>query len=532
MDGLLVTYEDFSIIDLEELEHYIQDQSNQFQIYQGMTLSKKQQVTIREQLIGHSRLTATVKDERSLHLFIDLDQPKRSSCECTRNFGICEHLIAVFFAMINEFESPDKTYYRLLSKPVNLSSTQESSARKMQSNFSFPKPDDDPKTIWHNYFKTSAEKLTRSMPAMYKHTLFDHLRQQFKRSISNWQEDQRILFLVEWMWFLCVHLPITRVRQPWETNSKGYEQSEFEKTIHTTIVEIWPTISLYPKHLEYIQLMIFQHIVSSPENSGWHCFAIPFWNQRLRSSLDANTFYQTLIRIREQIPNDPTNTITMTHLDAFRCRLLFLLSRDQELFELRKLQPEIMSLEEILSIIYTTLLKEMQFSRIMQWLEYIKGELAHLRYTNINYQVMVVLRNVPTSVASIAHKTDYLFELGKPFYPQYQDWLWETEQFTRWVDAKLYDELAELTLSSSDQKMLEKHHPIGALAIATRHVDQLISLRSRDFYKIAVRKMKWIRSMYAKMKQEDRWERYIGIVKKRNSRLRSLIEEMQKGKVI
>jgi uncharacterized Zn finger protein len=79
---------------------------------------------------------------------------------------------------------------------------------------------------------------------------------------------------------------------------------------------------------------------------------------------------------------------------------------------------------------------------------------------------------------------------------------------------------------------LEKTDLRLVLPLYHQDAERYILEKNRQSYKQAVRLLKKLAGFYKKLKEQDRWQLYIGQLAERHSRLRAFQEELRRGKLI
>lgn len=87
-------------------------------------------------------------------------------------------------------------------------------------------------------------------------------------------------------------------------------------------------------------------------------------------------------------------------------------------------------------------------------------------------------------------------------------------------------------LSSDILRTIQKEEPQYLLPYYHRKVQMAIDQKNRQSYKEAVRHLKKLRSIYKKLKKEEKWEVYFEQLLHETKRLRAFQEECQRGKLI
>ncbi|WP_368974929.1 hypothetical protein NST61_18385 [Caldifermentibacillus hisashii] len=87
-------------------------------------------------------------------------------------------------------------------------------------------------------------------------------------------------------------------------------------------------------------------------------------------------------------------------------------------------------------------------------------------------------------------------------------------------------------LSSDILRTIQKEEPQYLLPYYHRKVQMAIDQKNRQSYKEAVRHLKKLRTIYKKLKKEEKWEVYFEQLLHETKRLRAFQEECQRGKLI
>ncbi|MCM3031837.1 MULTISPECIES: SWIM zinc finger family protein [unclassified Niallia] len=126
-----------------------------------------------------------------------------------------------------------------------------------------------------------------------------------------------------------------------------------------------------------------------------------------------------------------------------------------------------------------------------------------------------------------------LFNQTLPYsYRKYEDFLYEQKQFDKWIDLYTYMGLGIDMLTKEQIKTLQEYDQALLLSLYHRSVQEHIDQKSRDHYRIAVRQMKKLRTIYKKLKKQQQFELFLKMTLDRTKRLRAFHEECRKGKLI
>lgn len=117
-------------------------------------------------------------------------------------------------------------------------------------------------------------------------------------------------------------------------------------------------------------------------------------------------------------------------------------------------------------------------------------------------------------------------------FPEYELLLFDRQQFERWGELHSFIGFDYADLPKDRVKLIEKEKPEVLLALLHQSVQHDISLKNRQSYKIAVRHLKKLRTLYKKMKRLDEWQFFLNALLDRTKRLRAFHEECRRSKLI
>ncbi len=114
----------------------------------------------------------------------------------------------------------------------------------------------------------------------------------------------------------------------------------------------------------------------------------------------------------------------------------------------------------------------------------------------------------------------------------YEELLLSRGHWQDWIDYQLSRGSEPLDYRVSVLQPIEKEAPALLLPFYHQAVERYVLQKNRSSYKAAVKLLKRLAKLYAKLKQSERWEAFLYEFTDRHSRLRALNEELRKGKLI
>jgi hypothetical protein len=110
--------------------------------------------------------------------------------------------------------------------------------------------------------------------------------------------------------------------------------------------------------------------------------------------------------------------------------------------------------------------------------------------------------------------------------------VYEQRKWKTWLELQIVEQRDPLSYRVSVFQPIEKEAPELLLPYYHQAIERYVRLKNRHDYKLAVKLLKRNQKVYKKLKQTERWTRFLAEFTERHSRLRALQEEMRKGKLL
>ena len=117
-------------------------------------------------------------------------------------------------------------------------------------------------------------------------------------------------------------------------------------------------------------------------------------------------------------------------------------------------------------------------------------------------------------------------------YAEYEYFLFERRMYERWGELQALVGMEYQDLPRDRVKVIEKEQPEVLLGMLHQSAQQEIDQKNRASYRMAVRHLKKLRTLYKKLKRVDDWEYFLEGLLERTKRLRAFHEECARGKLI
>jgi hypothetical protein len=170
------------------------------------------------------------------------------------------------------------------------------------------------------------------------------------------------------------------------------------------------------------------------------------------------------------------------------------------------------------------------------FLQKVKG---YLEWLGGYHSCATFVRNALRAVAPYCAESDRvdLYERAMlsmlPYsFGDYEYVLFERGQYDRWGELQAFVGLDYYELPKDRLKLVEKERPEVLLAMLHQTAQREIDQKNRASYRMAVRHLKKLRTLYKKLKRVDDWEYFLDTLMERTKRLRAFHEECKRSKLI
>ncbi len=126
---------------------------------------------------------------------------------------------------------------------------------------------------------------------------------------------------------------------------------------------------------------------------------------------------------------------------------------------------------------------------------------------------------------------DILLSCGAAAETEYAEFLLDRHRYREWAAWHHLNRSGFDRVEMTGLKTLIEEAPMEAIYLCHTHVTEQIALRNRMNYKEAVRVLKKMKRAAKKAGRADWWNEYLAVLRKKHSRLRALMEEMERGKL-
>ncbi|MED4202953.1 SWIM zinc finger family protein [Neobacillus mesonae] len=245
------------------------------------------------------------------------------------------------------------------------------------------------------------------------------------------------------------------------------------------------------------------------------------------------------VRDRTKSVQDDENPLPLVAAEIHLCVLL---GEDEKAFaKVDLVRDEVIVPFMLYWIEYLSVLKA--WKRAGRWIDEFLQKLKEYLESNESYGgfhgrsgfVRTMLRAIMPYVAENGRADVYERALlsSLPYsYAEYEYMLFERSMYHRWGELQAFLGMEFQDLPKDRVKVVEKERPEVLLGMLHQAVQREIDQKNRGSYRMAVRHLKKLRTLYKKLKRVEDWEYFLEGLLERTKRLRAFHEECTRGKLI
>ncbi len=325
----------------------------------------------------------------------------------------------------------------------------------------------------------------------------------------------------------------------YHANFMGYYNSTAIREMHESIEQILiQPLPLGPEQQEWTWVMqtldfIRNEMLNEQQSHIFGNVYYQLWLTWIVPNIKDKSIFSRELELLEQAGKSTGSSAKQKTLMLSQCWMYYHLSDDRTALKLLG-QAEENTKDYYIFIlnILGLMLTEQDWSRLSEWLVAV-GPLLACRYKDIMNSYAICWSK---TVEQLPTCEDRMWSTLREMLPYseyiYEQLMIEREQWRQWMDYQLSNRRDPLNFRATDLKPLEKNAPEVLLPFYHQAVERYVLEKNRDSYKRAVKLLKRLSKLYAKMKSTTRWEQFLDSFTSKHSRLRALQEELRKGKLI
>ncbi|RFU66807.1 hypothetical protein [Bacillus sp. V59.32b] len=519
------------------------EEENLAVVLKGMMLYRQELVYRKQE--SEDKITAFVQDVVPVKVELDLDMAPLSTCSCKAEF-FCRHRMAVFFssyaniASVSDWVQSWRENRRPAAQPKTTLPIQRASDI-LKGNSSSVLEKSYP--AWKEFFTSAYAEIVDANLNLPPYLIDEKIRLYLKKVRSKSPLER------EWKSLYSFVADLTTLLLALETIKENMTKSNVARIFYSLADDLAEDVHASVQHvsrqarpfafdpfleairkeviglldgldaLEYEKTDVYRSIWSYLlTNSAWRQQEL----ERVQERLDSKTLHP----IEEQ-----TYTIAAIHLSI-------LANRDKEAtLLLDKLKADACPYV----FYWLRLLSDLDMDhRAAPFIDFLNANVgSFLKGLDDYYKGNDFVRTFSGPVSHYCYKMKRMDVLERfyreclPYsYWNYANFLFEQEQYKKWVEMHIYSNISIDVIGTENLKKIAAHDPALVLPLYYHAVQQTVSMKNRSAYKQTVRYLKKMRTLYKKMKKEEVFLEYMQYVTESTKRLRAFQEELQRGKLI
>lgn len=181
-----------------------------------------------------------------------------------------------------------------------------------------------------------------------------------------------------------------------------------------------------------------------------------------------------------------------------------------------------------------------QKNRLLTWLNYTKNRLlpslqqeGHYRWKRMMTDSLLYYYEIYSDYAdSDTVYVEALQDMLPYSFYTFNEYLLDHEDYERWAELQLIVGFQPEMHGRQLLRKIELTNRNWLLPLYHQAVQRAIAEKNRQAYKLAVRRLRKLRTHYRQLKKVEKWEQYIAFIVKKHRRLRAFQDELQKGKLV
>ncbi|AJY73594.1 SWIM zinc finger family protein [Paenibacillus beijingensis] len=175
---------------------------------------------------------------------------------------------------------------------------------------------------------------------------------------------------------------------------------------------------------------------------------------------------------------------------------------------------------------------ENEWGKLEGWMEYLFGEMGEYRNSSLLQPFLLLCRNADLRQPDNPSWQTYMIRLLPFAYGELADHWLDRGRYTEWADLQLTMGIRPDELDNQDIRIVAKSAPAVLVPLYHHAVEEWISTRNRQGYRMAVKQLKKLEKLYKADKKSDRFEHYTARLARKYQRMRALQEELWKGNIL
>ncbi|WAA12143.1 SWIM zinc finger family protein [Fervidibacillus halotolerans] len=482
-------------------------------------------------------LLADVQDVVPVQVRVNLQSIYDSECTCPAPFP-CKHQIAVFFQLYGKNQSVHQWINRW-KRTFPLDGKEDQEMNKGMLNMLEEK----------NQLTAEQEKVL----SVYQHGV-DLVEQTFHHAVKNRPDSFNLFYLYskitnslndkgyyQWeltpLYHLVVNIHV--LYRLVEFNQRQQRIWESKQLVHTILAQMDQAINELPKPAPFSFDFIYEKLVEDLRELLF--LEEPFSNEMLTAYWKIWNFVFTRKTLRKRELAFAEETVKKSNPDS-----LWHVAYSFQSFFQGDMKKALDALESCAVEQFPVVFLYLEhFQQQKNWagfdviapffITHFKGYFESLGFfekQNVVDQIFIYFSDY-VEKTNQSHLMETILIQSLPFSAKpLSSFLLSRNEYRKLVELFLYANITIDAIGREVLKDIQRQDPESALPLYHRAVAIAISEKNRTSYKKAVRYLKKLRTIYRKLKEEERWNYYFSTILEETKRLRAFQEECRRGKLI
>lgn len=481
-------------------------------------------------------LQSDVRGKETVRVSLDLEQFERSECTCAFE-GYCKHMAALIFCAYSAHGRPELLLMQLKQAIMT--------RRKAKAGLKPEKAADTaaatllpelPPKEWSRFFEQRFHGYSLSN---------QHSVEQFHQAVwdtlggtaQDWPGPLQPLYRLHLTLYV-----LHKIEQFHTENQSSYLSYYIENGCKIVAGSCWEklrelaeeaeafkeTASRYPKHwketLDTLSAAVTHHRAGPVQWPDVYRFL--WWRIIYNASPDKGEAAAKELRRLEQLAAQQTVPRAKDGILLAISLFDILEQRDQDAMK-RLMELNTKNFADFY-VLLERLSEEGDWNRVLVWLRWLMPVLAKAKQEEFNAGCSYWVEAVKHQHSDEEWIRVMLSLLPRSYY-YYTDYLMQTERFRQWVDLQLATGVTPANLYTAELRTVEAHDPGLLLPLFHQSVERAVAEKNRDSYKLAIRHLKKLNSLYQQLGKTDLWNDYLSRLHVKYARLRAFKEELAKG---
>lgn len=515
-------------------------------VQKGLLLFQQQQVY--QLKLENERLVGTVQDVTPVKVKVDLSFLEMSACTCPANY-YCRHQLAAFFTAYNEIGSVENLIEKWRA-PMRLKKVAEQFGLKKASQFmkestsSMPNYDHWLATFSNSFHSIVVKGMKRNNPYIVDQ-LFSIYMRRIKAGTPAQQEWKQLYLLIASVYSFKRLISFS--------HEFGFSEKIMKRHFYSLFLNLLDNAEQYIHRLNVHSVPFsFDSFMEKLRSDTAELLTVGVHRNRSLLTHEIISFYSLLwdglfkktgwrtaeLARLEKLIHECEHDEQLFIYSTSYLQLLFLSRQDDNVLS-RLPDADLQIIPYVLTWM-KKIRKQTDWRRMAPYLEFLMDKSQEYvmqlqadgareqyvrQFIKEVHRYCAVQKRFDLYEKSILQMLPYSFQYCNDFY-------FHEEQYVKWVELMIFQKFFVNEIDPYQLKTVEKVNPELLLPIYHQSVQHHIELRSRENYRQAVKQLRKLRSVYRKLKSEEKWETFFHLLLKSTRRLRAFHEECRIGNLM